>query len=474
MPAVELDHSFAAHARAIGPYDGRYHDIGEVFSPWFSEFGLQHARLTVEIKYLQALSEGGITRPITDAEKNQLASLSAGFNLEGFARVKAIEAVTRHDVVAVVDYLQEKLQETTLADVSPFVHWCLTSEDVTNNAYRIGLKEAKEQVIVPAADSLIAAIADMAEKYKAQPMLSLTHGQPAVATTFGKEMINFALRLHEESKRLEAHQFKGKMTGAVGNLNAHQAARPDINWLAFSEKFIKNLGLEPISHTTQVNPNDDIVHYLQSLQAFNGIVHGLDVDLWLYISRGILHQQKGGVGSSTMPQKINPIDFEHSEGTLEIANALAGVLVSRLPESRMQRDLSDTPLFRQLGPIHAQVLDAWRRTAKGLGKVSPNAEKMREELRENWAILSEPLQLILRQAGIGDAYEVIRQKVQGGRFTEYEWAELIDRIIFDCKITDSEVQSKLRDLTPDSYTGDAEELVEKGLPILQNKNGTTV
>lgn len=470
MAAVsELDGSFAAQAFAIDPYDGRYYDVGKEFSPWFSEFGLQRARLTVEIKYLQALSQAGITRSITDAENDQLTNLSTDFDLEGFAQVKAIEAVKHHDVVAVADYLQGKLQGTTLADISPFVHWCLTSEDVTNLAYRIGLAQAKERVIVPASDSLIAAIADLAEKLKAQPMLGLTHGQPAVPTTFGKEMINFALRLHEESKRLKAHQFKGKMTGAVGNLNAYKAARPDIDWLAFSERFIGSLGLTPILHTTQINPNDDIAYYLQSLQRFNRIVHGLDTDLWLYISRNILHQQKEGVGSSTMPQKINPIDLEHSEGTTEITDSLINALTSHLPESRMQRDLSDTTLLRQLGPIHAQVLDAWRKTAKGLGKVSPNAQKMSEELRENWAILSEPLQLILRREGI-DAYEKVRERVQGRRFNQGEWQEMIGNLLGELGLQDSKTAEEIKSLAPDSYTGYAEELTEIGLAMLGKRS----
>lgn len=455
--------------RTIDPYDGRYVEIGQELSPWFSEMGLQHLRTTVEVKYLQALSKANIIRPFENEETQFLEGIIQNFGTEDFAGIKAIEAKKIHDVAAVAEYLQNRLSQTSLADVSQFVHWCMTSEDVTNLAYRIGLKESKSQIIIPEATNLISTISRLAEKYKELPMLGMTHGQPAVTTTFGKEMVNFAIRFERIKREMINHQFRGKMTGAVGNLNAHVAAYPEIDWLDFSERFVNSLGLEPELITTQVNPNDDIVEYLGMIRKFNTLVHAFDRDIWLYVSRKVLVQEVGGVGSSTMPQKINPINFEHSEGVSEISEGLSVALERNLPESRWQRDLSDTMQLRFLGPLLAETIDVWKKTCAGVKKIKPDGDFMHQELWENFAILSEPLQLILRRAGI-NAYEMIRKKVQGKKFTETEWTEMVERTLYELGISDGDLREELCELTPDKYIGFAVRLTEIGLAYIRDDN----
>ncbi|EKD87383.1 MAG: hypothetical protein ACD_36C00109G0002 [uncultured bacterium] len=308
--------------------------------------------------------------------------------------------------------------------------------------------KARESVLIPSLEKLVGVFGELAKKYKSLVMLGRTHGQPAVPTTFGKEMINVAIRLHGQKNKLIHFQFQGKLNGAVGNF--HSIDR------IVSDTFITTLGFLPHHFTTQVNPNDDVIEYLQIIERINNILHGFSQDMWRYISDEWVLQKPLGVGSSTMPQKINPIDFEHSEGATEIANGLIGVLVERLGESRLQRDLSDTPLFRFLGEIHAATIDALGRTTSGLGRIEPNKKVMQEMLEKNWAILAEPLQLLLKKSHKKDAYEKVKKLTQGKTFTRKSWEEMVYSIV-----------GKHEPLTPSTYIGLSRELTEEGLRLIQ-------
>lgn len=447
---------------ALSPFDGRYRSVGEELSPYLSEGALMRARVYIELTYLSELSEAGIIRPFIDEER---ATLKAFEDLQAYQleRIKEIEASSHHDMHAVTVFLKEQLSATTLSDVTEFIHFGLTSEDVNNLAWRVNLQLAKHEVLVPILGALVEQLAAVADSEKFTPMLARTHGQPAIPTTFGKEMINFAMRLEEKRKMLDAWKFQGKLNGAVGNFNALALAYPKVDWVSFSDHFIRTLGLSPLHFTTQVNPNDDVVTYLAAIAQVNTIVHSLDQDMWRYISDGLVVQKQIGVGSSTMPQKINPIDFEHSEGMTEMANGMIEVLTARLPESRLQRDLSDSPLFRFLGEIHAATIDAWGRTQRGIEKSATDRQALHDLLWSNWAILSEPLQLLLRQAGILGGYETVRRLTQGKQFSENGWREMIEQLIGDLEISGEELLTALRSLTPDTYIGYAAKLTQMGI-----------
>lgn len=452
---------------ALSPFDGRYRDVGRELAPYFSEGGLIRARFHIESRYLLALSQEGIVRPFTSGEIRLLESFDTPLHAS-LERVKQIETKTHHDVQAAVVFLKEALAGTSLADIREFVHFGLTSEDVNNLAWRVSLLLARNEVLLPSLGELTQQFTDVADAYKALPMLGRTHGQPAIPTTFGKEVVNFAVRLQKEKKDMAGFTFRGKLNGAIGNFNALSFAYPRVDWPAFSDNFIRRLGFEPNHFTTQVNPNDDVAEYLQMLERTNAIIHGFDKDMWRYISdEWVLHKPRG-VGSSTMPQKINPIDFEHSEGMTEIANGMIGVLTARLVESRLQRDLSDTSLFRFLGDIHAASVDAWRKAGIGLDRSMPNVDAMHDALRKNWAILSEPVQLLLRQAGVAGGYEAIRTDTQGKQFSEAEWKSMIDALI-DTHALGEPVRTLLRALTPDTYIGQAVRLTEEGVRLIREE-----
>lgn len=425
--------------QAISPYDGRYREIGEQLAPWFSEAALIKTRVRIEISYLTFLSRKKIIPP---------------FSLKKFdpdvVRIKEIEKKTRHDVHAVVVYLQEELKKIGFSDVARFVHFGLTSEDINNLAWRIGLTRARDVIVVPTLGELIEMLGMLAKKYKALAMLGRTHGQPAVPTTFGKEIINYAVRLHKQKNKLTAFQFQGKLNGAVGNFNALDFMYPRVDWVKVSDEFIQSFGFLPNHFTTQVHPNDDVVEYLQIIERISTIVHAFCQDMWRYISDDLIVQKPIGVGSSTMPHKVNPIDFEHSEGVTEIANGLINVLVTRLGESRLQRDLSDTPLLRYVGEIHAATIDALKRVTTALTHIKPHEKTMHEMLNKNWAILSEAVQLTLRKTG--GTYDAVRKQTQGKMFTPGMWEKTF---------------GKKRELTPETYIGKAVELTEEGLRAIR-------
>lgn len=453
---------------ALDPYDGRYFDVGRELSRWFSEEGLIRSRTIIEVKYVQMLSGYGVIRDLRDKENQYLHALPATMGKAEFEEVKSIEKSTHHDVTAVVEFLKGKFKESSLSDLVEKVHFGLTSEDVNNLAWRIGLESARREILLPKANRLIETIAGMAEKYKALPMLGRTHGQPAVPTTLGKELINFAVRLNNEKNRYAQTVLCGKVTGAVGNFNALTLTFPNTDWIQATDNFIDSINLEPIHLTTQVNPNDDIARYFQALELFNTILRGFDQDMWRYISDDWLVQTPVGDGSSTMPQKVNPIDFEHSEGAIEITNALFGVFIKELTQTRLQRDLSDTVVCRFFGVAQAATIDAWQRTVKGLGKVSPNFEAIKEALYKNLAILAEPLQLLLRQARTTDAYRTIKAETQGKRLGIEDWNSLIEKIIQTYNLEGTDTASVIRRLTPETYIGEAVRLTEEGLESLRS------
>lgn len=452
---------------AISPIDGRYGSRTQELRPFVSEFALIQTRMEVEAKYLIALSKAGIVRPLSKNEKARLNSFGPKLSLEDAGKIKQIEEGTRHDVKAMERAFRTMLAGTSLEDVTEMVHFGLTSEDVNNISYRLMLKRATQNVCVPTLERLTDELATRAEENKAIPMLARTHGQAAVPTTLGKEIVVFADRLDKETKNLKARKLTGKLTGAVGNLNALVAAYPDVDWITFSRQFVKSLGLEPNLTTTQINPYEDIIEYLQNYQRIHGVIIDLDQDIWRYISDNWFVQEarKGEVGSSTMPQKVNPIDFENSEGNLQMANALIQGLAGKLSISRLQRDLSDSTTIRNLGSVLAYGFIGYKSTLTGLERIKPNVDEIKERLNEDWSILAEGAQTILRRAGVVDPYSLMAVLTRGGRIKgKTEWIRLVEGL----EINDS-LKNKLKKLTPDNYIGDAVRITERTIAEIKRR-----
>ncbi len=445
---------------AISPLDGRYWGRVNELSPYVSEMALIRTRIEVEARYLVALSGIGVVRPLSGQERETLANLGTSLSEGQIERVKEIENTTRHDVKAMERAVREFVSRTSLEKVTEMIHFALTSEDVNNLSYRLMLKRAIAKVCVPALDNIVDAFAAMAKEYANVPMLARTHGQPAVPTTLGKEMVNIAVRLNAQVRSLEEAEITGKLTGAVGNLNAHRLAAPEVDWINFSSEFVKSLGLKPNMFTTQINPYDDMIAVFQAFQRVNGVILDADQDMWRYISDDWFKQQakSGEVGSSTMPQKVNPIDFENSEGNLQVANSLLEGFGRKLAVSRLQRDLSDSTTVRNVGVALAYGLLAYKNTLAGLGRVSANTDLIKERLNENWAILTEGVQTILRREGTRDPYSTVAALSRGQRIGPDDWREWLDGIP-----TEGQVQRRLREMTPESYTGYAERLVGMAL-----------
>ena len=445
---------------AISPLDGRYREKVEVLAPFTSEMALIRTRTEIEGRYLVALSEVGLLRPLTDVEKKTLTDLGPNLSLSQVQRVKEIESVTRHDVKATEKAFREFVKGTSLEDVTEMIHFALTSEDVNNLSYRLMLDRAKKEVCVPALDQVVDVIAQKAREYKSVPMLARTHGQAAIPTTLGKEMVNMAVRLNRQTRKLERVRITGKLGGAVGNFNAHVFAAPEVDWITFSQTFVKSLGLEPNIFTTQINPYDDMIELFQAFQRVNGVFLDIDQDMWRYISDDWFTQEvkKGEVGSSTMPQKINPIRFENSEGNAQMANSIWEGLGRKLAVSRLQRDLSDSTTVRNVGVGLAYGLLAYRNTLAGFGRVYPNTELIGEELTKNWTILSEGVQTVLRRVGEQDPYSVIASLSKGQRIGPNEWQSWVNSLEVD-----KGVKTKLLKLTPNNYLGEAERLTDLAL-----------
>jgi len=440
---------------AISSADGRYGSKTKELRAIFSEYGLIKYRVTVEVRWLQALASHDLITevPAFSEQTNQLLeSIVSDFNLDDAQRVKDIEATTNHDVKAVEYFLKEKTADNEeVCQVSEFIHFACTSEDINNLSYALMLKDAS-LVVSDLQDQLVNSIADLAHQYAETPLLSRTHGQPASPTTLGKEMANVVARLQRQQAQFGNVQLMGKINGAVGNYNAHISAYPEVDWPAFAQGFIENLGLTWNPYTTQIEPHDYIAEYFDVISRFNVIVLDFDRDLWGYIALGHFKQKTiaGEIGSSTMPHKVNPIDFENSEGNLGIANALFTHLGQKLPVSRWQRDLSDSTTLRTLGLGVAHSLVAYKSTLKGISKLEVNLNSLSEELDQNWEVLAEPIQTVMRRYGIEKPYEKLKELTRGKRVDQAGMQAFVDQL----ELPD-EVKVALKKLTPSNYIGNA-------------------
>ncbi len=443
---------------AISPIDGRYAERTAELRSIFSEYALIRHRVLVEVRWLQALSgHPGIEElpPLSERARHLLDGIVEGFSEEDARRVKNIERTTNHDVKAVEYFLKERVAgNPELARVSEFFHFACTSEDINNLAYALMLREARTQAVLPLMDELVATLRRMAHAHADRPMLSRTHGQPASPTTLGKELANFAWRLKRQAEQVAAVPLLGKMNGAVGNYNAHVIAYPEVDWPALAERFVVSLGLEWNPYTTQIEPHDYMGELFHALVRFNTVLLDLCRDMWGYISIGYFRQRtvEGEVGSSTMPHKVNPIDFENAEGNLGIANALLEHLATKLPVSRWQRDLSDSTALRNLGAGIAHSVIAYRSVLRGLGKVEADPARMDEDLAASWEVLAEAVQTVMRRYGIDQPYERLKALTRGRRVDREALAEFIRGLEIP-----EPVRERLLALTPASYTGRAAE-----------------
>ena len=452
---------------AVSPLDGRYAGRTEPLRPYVSESALARARVRVEVEYLVALSDlPAVDRSLSEDDRERLRGIYEAFDDEDARLVKRIETegygeypATNHDVKAVEYFVRERLP-ADLAGVAEWIHLGLTSEDVTNLAYRLLLSGAVEDVLLPALRDVRDELAALAHRHRDVPMLAFTHGQPATPTTFGKEAAVFAARLGRALGRVERArgELAGKLGGATGTYGAHDAAFPDVDWRAFAREFVEGLGLEFLPLTTQVNPGDDLAALFDALRGANSVLIDLARDAWLYVSRGYLAQRavEGETGSSTMPHKVNPIDFENAEGNCSKANSDLAFLADYLTTSRLQRDLSDSTVKRTVGGTLAHCLIGYTKIGDGLGKVAPDADAMAEDLAANPEVIAEAVQTILRREGQADAYERVKELTRGRRVTMAEFQEL-----FSDLNVDESVREELAALTPEGYTGLASDLVDE-------------
>jgi len=446
---------------ALTPLDGRYARETQPLQKYFSEFAFLQLRVRVEIEYLIALSrDAHLMRKFSDAEEKFLRGLVADFSLPAAREIKMLEQTTRHDVKAIEYYLRAQLAPTSLTDVVEWLHFGLTSEDVNQTAQALALRDSRDAVTLPALDAILDRLAALARQHARTTMLARTHGQPAVPTTFGKEIANFFVRLKKQHTLLSQHRFEAKLAGAVGNFNALASAAPQVDWMAFSAQFIRNLGLEPNLYVTQLMPYDNWVHYFDTLRLTNSILLDAAQDLWRYISDDYLSQRvvAGEVGSSTMPQKVNPIDFENAEGNLGIANALLAHYAQKLPVTRLQRDLSDSTVRRTFGVALGHSLVAYLNFTRGLDRIQPNEPRMRQDLDAHWDVIAEGAQSILRAAGVENAYEELKTLTRGKNLSESDYQSWVASLSLD-----ESIKTKLRALSPFTYIGLAEELVNRAL-----------
>ncbi len=448
---------------ALSPLDGRYSSKVEALRRYFSEFALIRYRTLIEIEWLKALAlEPGVAEvpPFSPATLKQLDAIAAGFSEADADAVKAIEATTNHDVKAIEYFLREKLAASAeVVKVAEFIHFACTSEDINNLCHALMVKHARDQVMLPALDALIARLAALAHTHAGAAMLAHTHGQPASPTTLGKEMANVAARLRRARDKLAAVRLLGKVNGAVGNYNAHLAAYPDVDWEAFARRLVESLGLEFNAYTIQIEPHDALAELFDAFARANTIVIDLDRDVWGYISLGYFKQntKAGEVGSSTMPHKVNPIDFENSEGNLGIANALLRHMSEKLPVSRWQRDLTDSTVLRNMGVALGHTLLAWDACLKGLGKLECDPARLAADLEHSWEVLAEPIQTVMRRYGVTGAYEQLKELTRGkAGITRESLGAFIDALA----IPEPE-KKRLRALTPSSYIGKAAELARR-------------
>ena len=447
---------------ALSPVDGRYASKTTAYRPFFSEYGLIKHRVLVEIRWLQALAnhpEISEVPAFSEQATAHLENILTQFNEADAQRVKEIERTTNHDVKAVEYYLKEKIADNDeLLAVSEFIHFACTSEDINNLSYALMLKGGRDTALLPEIDDLISAIKTLANDYAEIPLLCRTHGQPASPSTLGKEMANVVYRLQRQRKQIEQLEILGKINGAVGNYNAHLSAYPEIDWEGFARDFVESLGLDWNPYTIQIEPHDYIAELFDAIARHNTIIIDFCRDVWSYISIGYFKQKviAGEVGSSTMPHKVNPIDFENAEGNLGIANALMLHLAQKLPISRWQRDLTDSTVLRTLGVGLGHTSIAIQSTLKGISKLEVNEEAIAADLDNNWEVLAEPIQTVMRRYGIEKPYEKLKELTRGQRIS----AETLAVFIQSLEVPQA-AKDELLALTPASYTGNAAEQAQK-------------
>jgi adenylosuccinate lyase len=447
---------------AISPIDGRYAAKTESLRAIFSEYGLISHRLTVEVRWLQTLSRNIDVTEVPEfsaAADALLNSIVEKFDPAQARRIKEIESTTNHDVKAVEYYLKEQVADNAeLNAVSEFIHFACTSEDINNLSHALMLKSARDQIMLPLVNQVLDMINDLAHKYAAVPMMSRTHGQPATPTTLGKEFANVVHRMRRQLQQIEAVEMLGKFNGAVGNYNAHLSAYPDLDWPAISRQFVESMGLDWNPYTTQIEPHDYIAELFDALARLNTIMIDFSRDSWSYISIGYFKQKAvaGEVGSSTMPHKVNPIDFENAEGNLGIANALLTHLAQKLPVSRWQRDLTDSTVLRNLGTGIGHILIALDSLKRGIGKLEVNTDAIAADLEHNWEILAEPIQTVMRRYGVEQPYEKLKTLTRGQKIDAQAVREFVEALEIPAA-----AKQQLIKLTPAGYIGNAVEQAEK-------------
>ena len=442
---------------AISPIDGRYASKCGELKEIFSEYGLVKRRVLVECTWLEALCDAKEIREckaLSAAERKALRAIAAGFSVKDAARVKKIEATTNHDVKAVEYFIKEKVKGTPLESRSEFIHFACTSEDINNMSHALMLRDGKA-VLRKAMDEVAAKVAAMAKEWANVPMLAHTHGQPASPTTVGKELAVVSARLKRQAGEIDRLVMPAKMNGAVGNFNAHLSAYPKVDWEGLSRKVIETLGLRQNRLTTQIESHDGIAELFDAICRWNSVLLDFDRDVWMYVSMGYFKQRtvKGEIGSSTMPHKVNPIDFENSEGNLGLANAVLGFMARKLPISRMQRDLTDSTTLRNMGVGFGYTLIAVRSTLKGLGKLELNGERLAADLDANWEVLAEPIQTVMRKVGMDRPYERLKELTRGRRVNAAIMREFIAGLPLP-----KEDKARLMKLNPAAYTGLAAKL----------------
>ncbi len=467
---------------ALSPLDGRYLNKISKLRPILSEAGFLHYRVKVEIAWLLALSQAGFSEisPFSDKAKTLLNKLSNEFSINDATRIKEFELVTNHDVKAVEYWLKESLGlnlpselskldpksikvdeaiQAELQNVAEFIHFACTSEDINNTSYGMMIKEARDNVVLPALDNVILRLRNLAHLYADVSMLSRTHGQTASPTTLGKEIANVVARLQRSRKKIAEVEILGKMNGAVGNYNAHLAAYPDFDWETFAKDFVENqLGLSFNQYTIQIEPHDYIAELFNAIARTNTILIDLNRDIWSYISLGYFKQitKPGEIGSSTMPHKVNPIDFENSEGNLGLANSLLNHMAEKLPISRWQRDLTDSTVLRNIGIAMGYTVLAYDSCLRGLNKLEVNTEKIAEDLYDAWEVLAEPVQTVMRRYGVENPYERLKELTRGKGITKQELHSFVAELNLP-----EDVKKELMALTPATYTGLASKLAKE-------------
>ena len=447
---------------AISPIDGRYQNKTDALRPIFSEYGLFRFRVEVEIEWLKTLAVHSGIKEISPFSKKSMSILDKiknDFSVADAKAIKKIEKTTNHDVKAVEYFIRDKIKTNkALKQASQFIHFACTSEDINNLSHALMLKEARDVVLLPKIEETISILKTLSKKHAATPMLSRTHGQTASPTTLGKEIAVYVHRLTRQKKQLEKVELLGKMNGAVGNFNAHLSAYPKVNWMSLSKKFVTGLGLDWNPHTTQIESHDYMAEYFHVLSRSNTILIDLSRDIWGYISLGYfkLKLKKGEIGSSTMPHKVNPIDFENAEGNLGLANGIFEHLAQKLPVSRWQRDLTDSTVLRNMGVGIAHTLIAIDSSLKGLSKLDINPDAINQDLEQSWEVLAEPIQTVMRRYGIDNAYEQLKELTRGQNINQETLRDFIATLDIP-----TDAKSRLQKLTPQNYIGNAEAQVQQ-------------